>query len=227
MRTQNLIRWAGVGALVAGLCFVVGELLRPPVVLASVTTTRWAGVHGLAIATSLFGLLGVMGIYARQSEKAGWLGLAGYLLLSLWLAFSLPFNVIQGFVLPLLATEAPALADGFLEMFTRSAGAASFGVITALWHLSDALFLLGSLVFGVATLRAGALSRWAAGLYTAGIALAPAYQLLPVALQPLVALPIGLGLAWLGLAAWWPRRVPAAQPGTGPGLAQLPQAGAQ
>lgn len=227
MNNQNLIRWAGLAALVAGLCFVVVELLRPPVVLASVTTTRWAGVHGLAIAMALFGLLGVTGIYARQAEKAGWLGLAGYLLMSLWLALSLPFYFLQGYVLPLLATEAPALAEGFLEMFTRSASAPNFGPLTALWDLGDILFVLGSLTFGISTLRAGILSRWAAGIFTAGIGLAPAYVLLPLALQPFVAVPIGVGLAWLGFAVWSERRVYAAHPVSERSTAQLRQPSAQ
>lgn len=226
MKTQTLIRWAGLAALVAGLCFVVVELLRPPVVLASVTTPRWAIVHGLAIAMSLFGLVGVTGIYARQAKAAGWLGLAGYLLLSLWLALALSLNVLQVSVLPLLVTEAPALAEGLLGMFARSTGATNFGPLTVLWNLDDILFMLGSLVFGIATLRAGVVSRWAAGLYTAGIVLAPAYGLLPAALQPLVALPIGLGLAWLGMALCLERRAPAAQPVSGPETVQLRQTGA-
>ena len=40
-------------------------------------------MHSLALAMSLFGLLGMIGLYARQVKEAGWLGLAGYLLLSL------------------------------------------------------------------------------------------------------------------------------------------------
>lgn len=221
MNTKNLIRWAGLAAAAAGISFVVVELLRAPVVLASVTTTRWAGVHGLAIAMSVLGLLGVTGLYARQAQAAGWLGLAGYLLLSLWLALALPFNLLQGFVWPLLVSEAPILADGLLQMFTRSAGATDFGPLTALWNLGDITFMLGSLVFGIATLRARVLSRWAAGLFTAGVGLAPAYGLLPAALQPLVAVPIGLGLAWLGFALWAERREHAPQPDPGPGMAQL------
>jgi hypothetical protein len=209
------------------VCFVVVELLRPPAVLTSVTSARWAGVHGLAIAMALFGLVGVTGIYARQAERAGWLGLAGYLLLSLWLALSLPLNFLQGFVLPLLATEAPALAEGLLELFARSASAANFGPVTALWDLGDILFVLGSLVFGISTLRAKVLSRWAAGMFTAGIALAPAYGLLPATLQPLVAVPIGLGLAWLGFAVWAERRAPAAPPISERRTTQLRQPSAQ
>src|SRR4051812_45661214 len=103
MKTTHLIRWAGLAALIAGVCFVVLELLDPPVVLASVTTPRWAIVHGLSIAMSLFGLLGVTGIYARQAEKAGWLGLAGYLMYSLWLVLFLTFTFFETFILPLLA----------------------------------------------------------------------------------------------------------------------------
>lgn len=221
MNTKHLFRWAGLAALAAGLCFVIVELLRPPVVMASVTTSRWVIVHSLALATSVFGLAGVTGLYARQAAAAGKLGLAGYLLLSLWLMLSLAFNFFGAFVLPVLAQAAPGLAEGFVGLFARSVHAPNLGAITALWGLSDILFMLGSLVFGIATLRADVLSRWAAGLFTAGIGLAPAYGLLPVALQPLVALPIGLGLAWLGCALLTERRPPAGHPASGRGTAQF------
>ncbi|MBL8055290.1 MAG: hypothetical protein JNK29_01265 [Anaerolineales bacterium] len=223
MHTKDLIRWAGLAAQVAGICFVLVELLRPPVVLASVTTPRWAIVHALALALSVFGLVGVTALYARQAEAAGKLGLAGYLLLSLWLMLSLAFTFFAAFVLPGLAQAAPGLAEGFVGVFARSADAMNLGAFTALWGLADILFMVGSLVFGIATLRAGVLSRWAAGLFTIGIGLAPAYRLLPIPLQPLVALPIGLGLAWLGFALLTERRPPAADAS----LAHLRQAGAE
>jgi hypothetical protein len=209
---SKLIRWAGVSAMATGICFVVLGLLHPPDMLSSVTTTRWAITHAVAIAMSVFGLLGMTGLYVRQVEAAGWLGLAGYLLWSLWLVLFLPFNFFEAFILPLLATAAPTFAEGFLGVITRSASEASFGVLPVLWALSDVLFLLGGLVFGIATLRAGILSRWAAGVFTVGIGLAPATALLPHALEPLVAVPIGGGLAWLGYALWSERREPAAQP---------------
>ena len=221
MNTRNLIRWTGVAALVAGICFVVVGLLHQPDILASVTTTRWAITHSLAIAMSVFGLLGVTGLYARQVEAAGWLGLAGYFLLSLWLVLILPFTFFEVFILPLLATEAPAFAEGFLGVITRSAGEANFGALAGLWALSDVLFLLGGLVFGIATLRAGILSRWAAGMFTVGIGLAPATALLPHELVPLVAVPIGVGLAWLGYALWSERRERAADPVPGREIPQF------
>jgi hypothetical protein len=227
MNARNLIRWAGLAALVAGICFVALGLLHPPDILSSVTTSRWAITHAVAIALSVFGLLGVTGLYARQMEAAGWLGLAGYLLWSLWLVLFLPFNFVEAFILPLLATVAPTFAEGFLGIITRSAGEASFGVLASLWALSDILFLLGGLVFGIATLRAGILSRWAAGVFTVGIGLAPATALLPHELAPLVAVPIGLGLAWLGYALWSERPERAADPVAGRGSPQLRPTGAK
>jgi hypothetical protein len=211
----SLIRWAGLSALVAGICFVVLGLLHPPNVLSSVTTPRWAIVHSLALAMSLFGLLGIMGLYARQVEEAGWLGLAGFLLLSLWLVLILPFTFFEVFFLPLLATEAPTFAEGFLGIFTGSASEIDFGVLAALWTLSSVLLLLGGLVFGIATFRAGILSRWAAGLLAVGCVLTPAAAFLPHAIQPLVAVPIGVALAWLGYSLWSERREHAAEPDDG------------
>jgi hypothetical protein len=227
MNTRNLIRWAGVSAMVAGICFAVVGLLHPPNILSSVSTTRWLIVHVLAIAMSLLGLLGITGIYARQVDAAGWLGLAGYLLWSLWLVLALPFTFFEAFILPLLATEAPTFAEGFLVIFTRSAGEMKFGILANLWALADILFLFGGLVFGIAMLRARVLSRWAAGAFTIGIGLAPVAALLPHELEPLVAVPIGLGLAWLGYALWSERRSHASEAVAGTASPRLSHTGSE
>jgi hypothetical protein len=219
---SSLIRWAGLSALVAGICFVILGLLHPPNVLSSVTTTRWAIVHSLALAMSLFGLLGMVGLYARQVKESGWLGLAGFLLLSLWLMLILPFTFFEVFFLPLLATEAPTFAEGFLGIFTGAASEIDFGVLAALWPLSTVLLLLGGLVFGIATFRADILSRWAAGLLAVGCVLPPAGALVPHALQLLVPVPIGVGLAWLGYSLFSERRqVHASEPALGKVSPQL------
>jgi hypothetical protein len=212
---SKLIRWAGLAALVAGGCVVVLGLLHPPNVLSSVPTTQWAVVHVLALAMSLFGLLGMMGLYARQVEAVGWLGLAGFLLLSLWLVLILPFTFFEVFFLPLLVTEAPTFGEGFLGIFTGAASEINFGVLEAVYKLTGVLLILGPLVFGIATLRAGILSRWAAGLLAVAAALTPVAALLPLERQPLVVVPVGIALAWLGYALWSERREQAAEPDDG------------
>ena len=226
MNTKNLIRWAGLSAMVAGICFVVVGLLHPPNILSSVSTTRWVIVHAVAIAMSLFGLPGITGVYARQAHAAGWLGLAGYLLFSLWLVLIFAFTFFEVFVLPLLATTAPTFAAGFLGIFTGSAEM-NFGGLAALWGLSDALFALGGLVFGIATFRARILPRWAGGALTIAIILAPVSALLPNELRPLVAVPIGFAIALLGYALWSERRGHASESVPGRASPQLSHTGAE
>ena len=84
----NLIRWAGLSAMVAGIIFAAIQPIHPADVLSSVTTTAWAIITALKTAMCLLVLLGIAGLYARQVEKAGWLGLAGYLLFSLFWALT-------------------------------------------------------------------------------------------------------------------------------------------
>jgi hypothetical protein len=155
---------------------------------------------------SFFGLLGIAGIYARQAGKAGWMGLAGFVLLSLWFLIVTGFTFFEAFILPLLASDSPKFVESFLGIFTGSIGETSVGALATLWSLLGVVYILGGLLFGIATFRAGVLSRWAAGLLGLGAVASPAFALLPQSFAPLAAVPVGLGLAWLGYATWSERR---------------------
>ena len=160
---------------------------------------------------SFFGLLGMAGLYARQAEKVGWLGLVGFLLFSLWLVLVPGFTFFEALILPLLAIDAPTFAESFLGVFTGTAAGTKFGTLATVWTLMGPMYILGALLFGIATLRAGLLSRWAAGLFGFGAVSSLAFALLPAALEPLATVPVGSGLAWLGYALWSERRGRAAQ----------------
>src|SRR5215213_1953765 len=116
--SSALMRWAGLSALVSGLGFIIVGLYHPLNVPSAVTTAAWVNVHIVAIAMGFFGLFGMAGLYARQAEKAGWLGLAGFVLFSLWLGLIISFSFVEAFILPSLSTELPAFVEGFLGMFT-------------------------------------------------------------------------------------------------------------
>ena len=208
--TQNLIRASGPAAVIAGLSYAFVGVFHPPNILASVTTPVWLLVHVLAMGTSIFGMLGLTGIYARQAEKSGWLGLAGYLLLNFWLAIILGFTFVEVFILPALATIAPSFVEGWLGMFNGTPSAINLGALSTVWTITGPLYILGGILFGIATFRARILPRWAGVLLAAGTAMGPLAALLPLDLQPKIAVPAGLALAWLGYSLWSERRAKAA-----------------
>jgi hypothetical protein len=202
----NLMRWAGLSAMAAGLCCIVIGMFHPVNVPSSVTSATWVNVHIFATAMGFFGLFGMAGLYARQAEKSGWLGLAGFLLFSIWLGLMLPFSFVEAFILPRLATEAPAFVAGFLGMFTGIASEIDLGILPTLWNISGPMYILGPLLFGIATFRAGILPRWAAALLVLGSVLTPVGAVVPPEYQPKIMIPIGLALAWLGYALFSERR---------------------
>ena len=213
---SSLIRWSGLAAMAAGIIFVIIQPIHPPDVVASVTTGRWAIVHSLGVAMSLLGLLGIAGLYARQVEEAGWLGLAGYLLFSLFWALTLAFQFFEGFILPLLATEAPKFVHGFLGLLGGYATEVNLGALPTFYAIAGFGYVLGGLLFGIATLRAGILPRWAAGLLAVGAVLPILLSsLVPHPLDRIFAVPVGIALAWLGYALWSERRAQDADPDDG------------
>lgn len=206
--SASLIRLAGLSALLGGLCYVVVGIFHPANVAASVTTTRWEAVHIIACAMSFFGLVGLAGIYARQAVKAGWLGLVGYVLLSLWLVLIMGFSFVEAFILPHLTTAAPTLADDWMRMFNGGTSQIDLGALPTLWTLTAPLYIGGGVLFGIATFRARILPRGAAVLLALGTALAPVGGLLSLSAQPKTAIPVGLALAWLGYALVTERQKP-------------------
>ena len=223
---SSLIRWSGLAALVAGIIFAAIQPIHPPDIVASVSTGAWAIITPLKTAMCLLFLLGIAGLYARQVEEAGWLGLAGFLLLSLSWALNLAFIFAEAFILPLLATAAPTFVEGFFGIFNGHPIETNLGALPALFALTGVLYMLGGLLFGIATLRAGILPRWPAGLLAVAAALTPLAALLPHAIQRLAGIPVGLALAWLGYALWSERRERAAESVPGRASPQLGHTGA-
>jgi hypothetical protein len=114
--SSSLIRWSGLAAMVAGIIFVVVQPIHPPDVLSSASTPRWAIVHVFSTIMCFLALLGVTGLYARQVNEAGWLGLAGYLVFSLFWALQAPYVFAEAFILPHLTTAAPQFVRGWMTI---------------------------------------------------------------------------------------------------------------
>ncbi|MEZ4678275.1 MAG: hypothetical protein R2932_29080 [Caldilineaceae bacterium] len=220
--TVKLIRWSGLSAMAAGIIFAGIQPIHPPDVLASVNTSAFIIITSLKTVMCLFGLFGIAGLYARQVEESGWLGLSGYLLLTIFYAVQMCFAFAEPLILPLLTTVAPTFVESVMGMSSGAGGPMDLGALAVVYQLVSVLYLLGLLLFGSALFRTRILSRWAAGLLALSGPLAVIMVvLLPHWIERFAAIPMGVALVWLGYALWSERRKPAAVPLTGTSTPQL------
>ena len=199
--TATLTRLAGLSALLAG------DMLRARWHIPS-TKRAFVSHHHPLGNRSYYCLRYVLLRTARHgralrqaSEKSGWLGLAGYVMFSLWLVLIMGFSFVEAFILPRLATAEPRFVQSWMGMFTGPAGTFNLGALPTLWTLTAPVYMVGGLLFGIATFRAGILPRWAGVLLAIGTVLAPVAGLLPNASQPKVAVPVGASFSLAGVCA--------------------------
>ncbi|HMQ35619.1 MAG TPA: hypothetical protein PKD53_33230 [Chloroflexaceae bacterium] len=198
MNLKTFTRWSGYLLALGGLlliCAEVAYMLTPEGKESILTPTgRAAGVFFFSGA--IFLTLGLPGVYVRQAEAAGRLGLGAF------------FTVLAGSAL-MIASDwselfaAPAMLQipGFEESFPPE--------LIAGFMLNYGLYTLGWLLFGVATLRAKVFPRPLAILLIAGILL-PFVGMFALHF-PGDFMPCYLAFAWLGVAAArGPRPSPAA-----------------
>jgi hypothetical protein len=177
-----LIRRSGLLAVAGGAYMVLVPFLHPE----SPQSTAWVPVHLAYFAALAVILLGLVGIFAYQVERAGRLGVAGFLA-----AF---FGT------------AMALLEGREHLFSHDFGE---GVPAGLWQLiaTALVFSIGYVVLGIAVARAGVLARGAGVLLAVGaplVAFAP-----PIGVQAVIIIGhtlFGVGLAWSGYALFSGRK---------------------
>lgn len=195
MSYSNLVRWSGLAAMVGGVLFVVAELLGLPTLnvetFSETATTASFAIQQLAYLLGVaLVLLGLCGLYVRQSEAAGALGLIGFLVAFLGTVLVSGFIWASAFIAPALATETPAFLDagpppGLIPTFI--------------------IFAVGWLLFGIPTLRGRIYPRWAAILLIVGAVV----TILPL---PFTTLVFAVAVAWLGFALFVGREASAEQP---------------
>ena len=212
MTAATLMRLAGVSAMVTGLSIIIIGMFHPLNIPSAVTTATWVNVHIFATALGFFGLFGMAGLYARQVEESGWLGLIGFLLFSAWMTLVCGFSFVEAFIEPRLVTESPAFIASLMGMFTSMPSEIDLGILPTLWTISGLLIILGPLLFGIATFRARVLPRWAGGLLALVAVLVPVGGMVPPEYQAkFIMIPLGLAVAWLGYALFSERREQASE----------------
>jgi len=205
--TPKLIRWAGLSAVVAGIIFTAIQPTHP-----AINTSTFIIITSFKTSISIFGLLGMTGLYARQVEETGWLGLVGYLLLTIYYAVQMCISFIEPTILPLLTTMAPTFVENVLGLSSGTSSPTNLGGLTTIYTTASILYVLGSLLFGIAMFRARILPRWTAALFAiSGPLSGTMFTLLPYQLVQLTSIPIGTAMVWLGYALFSERGQRAAE----------------
>ncbi|MCA9730481.1 MAG: hypothetical protein H6634_08860 [Anaerolineales bacterium] len=201
--SQKLIRWGGLAAMLAGFIYAGIQPIHPPDFLPSVTTPAWAIIMPFKMIMCLLFMLGITGIYARQTEETGGLGLAGYLMLGLSWALQTAFIFTEAFILPVLATPNPDYVESLLGIVNGFPGTMNIGALPAIYGVVGVTYILGNLLFGIAVFHAHVLPRWTGGLLAIAALLTPAAALLPHALQRYAAIPVGIAMIAMGISLFF------------------------
>lgn len=184
----GIIRGSGLLAVAGGASMVLAPFVHPE----SPQSAAWVPVHMLYFTTLAVIQLGLVGIFASQIRRAGWLDLFGFL------------GAFFGTAMTLL--------EGREHLFSHDFGQ---GTPAGLWQLIATAFVfsVGYVLLGIAIVRAGVLPRGAGVLLAAGaplVAFAP-----PIGVQAVIIVGytlFGVGLAWAGYALFAEEQDPPAGP---------------
>ncbi len=188
MSPARLLRLAGLVSVAAGVLLVVTQLLGAlAFVVVDADPARRArsplvGVNGLLTLLAVYLLLGLVGLYARQSAASGTLGLVGFLVAVLGTMLLAGAWWWEAFAVPYAAAEAPALVAEPPTGRLLAGAVVSFGV-----------FALGWVLFGLASVRARVFPRDAAILLVIGGLVG-----VLIAVVPGAGVPLAVAVAWMG-----------------------------
>lgn len=175
MSPTTLYRLSGLALLIALPLQVLGFVLHPPSEqVADVLKPLYGPAHLILFVSWMFAVLGLTGLYARQSHRAGVLGLIGFATTIFAAAYHFYLLLYEAYATVALARD-PAtqslIGDGPLAHGAGALGPLAF------------LSVLAFPLFGVATLRAGVLPRMAGWLQIASV---------PVFFLSIVLVPLGV-----------------------------------
>ena len=194
MGAQNLIRWSGLALLVAGMLWLL-SIFHPPDTLDGMLVPAWGPSHYVTAVASMFLVFGLIGLYACQLAKVGWLGLIAFILTLAASAMLTSAELFAGALAPTLA------ANPATQSLVNPRQAGPFVIVIGAIAV---LATVGNILMGTAIMRAGVLPRWPGLLIIIGyVLLAFGIGLAPLTIISSVGIILsGLGYAWCGYSIW-------------------------
>ena len=154
MAVHSLIRWSGLVLIVGAVVLVIHQVSHPTGEAAAYTReAMWLPSHLLGYLAFQLLAFGVIGLYGRQAEAAGPLGLVAFVVTTVGLVIVAGGQLLVGAALqPLTAARTPELWEPDGPVFTDRAFRLAFGLMN--------LWVPGLLLMAIATARARILPRW-------------------------------------------------------------------
>jgi len=200
MSSGTLYRLSGISLFIGSLLVTLGVI--PVFFIGDDSTSTIAATAALLrVLGGMLIVVGLPGMYSRQAQRAGLLGLIGFLSTLFYiLILGVAGDTINAFVMPFLASHAPALLKG-----SQPSGLEAFFIVGQL------LAFVGGILLGIATLRAAIFSRWASLLLIVGATLSFIGNFLLPIIGTVGVVMFLVGLTWLGFGMQSYRQ-PAVQP---------------
>lgn len=182
MLVRPLLRASGLSGAVAGVLIAATEVVSLLVGRQSVDLPSLVN-EVVRLAAFILLLLALVGLYARQVDQAGTIGVAGFLLAFVGTTLLAGDVWFEAFVFPYLTEVAP-------DALSADPG----GILLVGAFVSFLTFIFGWLLFGCATFRAAVFPRAASVLLIGG-----AIILFPSPLFPPKLVVFALAVGWMGL----------------------------
>jgi hypothetical protein len=201
MSSGKLVRWSGLASMLGGIA-IAGFVIEHPwdrFVGAEVArTSAWRIAHTLHFLGAALMLIGLIGLYVRQRERVGALGLVGFVGAFVGTAMFVGTGMITAFVFPMVAVEAPAALEAEGAMFSPPALLA--------FSLTAVIVTFGYILFGITMLRANVVPRAGVVIFVMG-AVMGMIPPRPLGVMPWPGLVLGgvlygSGAVWLGHSLW-------------------------
>jgi hypothetical protein len=199
---STLTRLAGAAAAAGGLVFIGVQINHPHTDISTIATTEMAIRNTFKLVMAALVLVGITGMYLRQTRQSGVLGLAGYLIFGAGYLSIMSTTFVSAYVLPSLVDTDPGYVSDVLEAATNGSAQGDIGALGTVLQLQGFAYLAGGLLFGIALYRARVLSRWASALLAVSGVVSVALAVLPDAFYRLLAFPNAIAMIALGYSLW-------------------------
>jgi hypothetical protein len=155
MSPSKMIHWGGLALMLGGLTLAAHYLTHPPVETSKYgLDPMFVLCHWLGGIAYMLIPLGFAGLYLRQSDRIGLMGLGGIILTYFACILLAGAQIFASVLVPFLALRGLDWVDfPYGVLFTSP-------VLQLYVALEVVAHLLGMLLVGIATLRVGVLPRW-------------------------------------------------------------------